>query len=113
MPVNEPSRKVKVAVFALGGGLLLVALASAVALEFGGLPLLHWAAAHPAARAKYDPHHWLSRLLALCILLSIGHTAFAAMRNPAAKLLAWQRVFLPWRKEKPMMAEQPMSKTAE
>jgi len=35
------------------------------------------------------------------------------MRNPAAKVLAWQRVFLPWRKEKPMMAEQPMSKTAE
>lgn len=113
MPVNEPSRKVKVVVFAIGGGLLLAALASAVALEFGGLPLLHWVTAHPAARAKYDPHHWLSRLLALCILLSIGHTAFAAMRNPAAKTLAWQRVFLPWRKKKPMAAEQPMSKTAE
>lgn len=113
MTANKQSRKVKVFVFAIAGSLLLSALAGAIALELGGLPLLHWAAAHPTTWAKHDPHHWISRLLALCILLSLGRAALMALRDPTAKFLAWRRVFLPWHRQKQAEAKQPVLETLE
>ncbi len=111
MTANEPSRKAKVIVFATAGSVLLTVLVSAVALEVGGLPLLHWATTHPAAWAKYDPHHWVSRLLALCVLLSLGHAVLLALHDYWVKITIWRRVFLPWRREKQAEPEQPSLET--
>ena len=38
------------------------------ALEVGGVDILAWFDHHPAASSRYNPHHWVTRILAWTII---------------------------------------------
>lgn len=92
----EPARKVKPWVCLLMVVMLLSILAGAIAVEGAGWHYLMWASHHPALRAKYDPHHWLTRIAILMIVLSICRAFIQAMLPPLVTFQAWRRVFLPF-----------------
>ena len=90
---------------------LAVAAVVMVAVEFGHWGYLAWAGRHPALVARYDPHHWLSRAVALVALLSLAHAVCRGLSEMLRRQLpalwsavfseglpmlrAWRRVFLP------------------
>ena len=104
--------KINLVAFAITVLVLGGILAAVLAAELGGWGYLHWASAHPALRAKYDPHHWLGRLAVFAVLVSFCHAMASTLREPLATFIAWRRVFvpLPWerrREPEPSGAEPP------
>jgi hypothetical protein len=63
------------------------------ALEAGGLDILNWFDHHPAASSRYNPHHWVTRILAWAIILLFLHRAWRVVSICAKRLSLWWKVW--------------------
>ena len=94
--MNEPSALTQHVVRCVKYVLLYLVLLAVVASALAPHVFLAWATAYPAADTRHDPHHWLSRLAALCVLLAYGQFFLREAGRAWGRFRAWQRVFLPW-----------------
>lgn len=94
-----PSLKVKTFVFVA----MSIVISIAVMLTLEPYLILHWALAHPKSYTKHDPHHWLTRLALVSILLTTCRAYRRSSRPMRQKFQAWQQTFLPlpWERQEP------------
>ncbi len=92
------------AIFLLFVFVLLFVIVAVIAIEVGGFDFLKWMGQHPAFSAKYNPHQWLSRGLALLILLLLVHKIWLILSFYVKRLLVWWSL---WRRPAVTEPEQP------
>ena len=86
---------------------LLCVMVAVIATELWGVSFLTWIDQHPTFAARFNTHHWLSRGIALLILLLLAHKIWLVFSFSVKRLLVWWKWWTLWRSPSVTEPEQP------
>lgn len=93
-------------IFLMFVAVLLCVMAAIVAVDLGGISFLKWIDQHPAFAARYNPHHWLSRGIALLVIFLLAQKVWLVLSLSVKRLIIWCDW---WRKPSTKEPEQPVT----